>query len=203
LKDLLCSNEKDIHNLGLFCLFSISLYKLEIGHLRKLDAVTLLAKKLESTKYEKRVYALKIIINFMEISTLDESLLKEKNYELFNFLLYFTQSEIQEEQRLATRGLSKLPLYILEQRNPRIMPLPQEHKMVENLDSLSQNIAEDQEQKTIKEASSEASMSEKSSKSSNDSLDRNDKSVSQKSGNFMTAYKYRNWSKRRWNTKGY
>ena len=49
----------------------------------------------------------------MEISNLDKELLQENDFQLFNFLLHFTQSELQEEQRLATRGLSKLPLQIL------------------------------------------------------------------------------------------
>lgn len=160
-----------MHNLGLFCLFSLSLYTLTIEHLRKLDAVTMLIRKLESGKYEKRVYALKIIINFMEISSLDECLLQENNFSLFSFLLHFTQSELQEEQRLATRGLSKLPLRILQAHNPRVMPLPQEPRVQGPLEILGQNLAEEQDRQTIKEDSSEQSMSD-------DELDRDNGSES-------------------------
>ena len=169
-----------MHNLGLFCLFSISLYKISIEHLRKIEAVNLLIKKLESGKYEKRVYALKIIINFMEISSLDEDLLQEKDYELFDYFLHFTQSELGEEQRLATRGLSKLPLHILKERNPRIMPPPQENTTnmpFTNIEAFTQNLGEDQERQTIKEEFSESSMSRKSSHSFTESdLDRDEES---------------------------
>ena len=51
---------------------------LTIEHLRTLGVVTLLIKLLKTGKYEKRVYALKIIINFMEISNLDEALFERK-----------------------------------------------------------------------------------------------------------------------------
>ena len=165
LKEILHSQTKSIHNLGLFCLFSISLYKLTINHLRKIEAIPLLIKKLESGKYEKRVYALKIILNFMEISDLDAELLRENDYKLFDFLLYFIQSELQEEQRLATRGLSKLPLQILKDRNPRIMPPIPEPTPILKLESISQQIENDHDHKTIQENSSESSMSEKSEKS--------------------------------------
>jgi hypothetical protein len=174
LKELLHSAEKDVHNLGLFCLFSLSLYKLTIEHLRKLDAIALLIKKLESGKYEKRVYALKIIINFMEISSLDEELLKENNFSLFDFLLHFTESEIPEEQRLATRGLSKLTIQILIDRNPRIMPPPQDTAPLKVLESMNKEIAEEKEGETIKEDSSEASMSAKSSNDSDASISKDD-----------------------------
>ena len=119
----------------------------------------------------------------MEISGLDEGLLEEKNYELFDFLLHFTQSELGEEQRLATRGLSKLPLHILKARNPRIMPPPQEELPFNNIETLTQNIAEGNDRKTIKEEVSEQSMSSIGSKSFSDSdLDR--EKESKKSGIF-------------------
>ena len=176
-----------MHNLGLFCLFSISLYEITIQHLEKLEAVTLLIKKLESGKYEKRVYALKIIINFMEISGLDEDLLQVKDHELFDFMLYFTQSELGEEQRLATRGLSKLPLHILKARNPRIMPPPKESMPFTNIEAFSQNLGEAQDRKTIKEEGLEASMSLKSSKSFTESdFDKNDESIKSKPQSKLT-----------------
>lgn len=159
-----------MHNLGLFCLFSISLYKLTIEHLRKVDAVTLLIKKLESGKYEKRVYALKIIINFMEVSDLDSELLRENGFEIFDYMLHFTQSELQEEQRLATRGLAKLPLQVLKDRNPKIMPQLQESTHLVKLDSMSQNVDIELDQKIIHEDSYESSMSNKSDKKNEDSL---------------------------------
>ena len=98
----------------------------------------------------------------MEISNLDKELLQENDFQLFNFLLHFTQSELQEEQRLATRGLSKLPLQILIDWNPLIVAPEQNEKPLPfgNIDTLSQN-RKDEEQKTIKEDSSEQSMSEK------------------------------------------
>ena len=168
------SGEKDEHNLGLFCLFSLSLYTLEIDHLRELDAISLLIKKLESGKYEKRVYALKIIINFMEISNLDEDLLKERNFELFDFLLHFTQSDIPEEQRLATRGLSKLSLQILRDKNPRIMPSLEDNHQFKGIESKDIENEEEKDRHIIKEDSSEASMSEKSSDKSKSSISNDD-----------------------------
>jgi len=170
----LYSGEKDEHNLGLFCLFSLSLYTLEIDHLRELDAISLLIKKLESGKYEKRVYALKIIINFMEISNLDEDLLKERNFELFDFLLHFTQSDIPEEQRLATRGLSKLSLQILRDKNPRIMPSLEDNHQFKGIESKDIENEEEKDRHIIKEDSSEASMSEKSSDKSKSSISNDD-----------------------------
>ena len=194
MKDLLYANEKDIHNLGLFCLFSLSLFQLKIEDLRKIDAISLLVKKLETGKYEKRVYALKIIINFMEISGLDEDLLKEKNFELFDFLLHFTQSELQEEQRLATRGLSKLPLQILKDRNPRVMPVPHESAKIPALKAAAPHAVEVEDRKTIREDSSESSKSMKSSQSDkfvtskDEDFERGNDSDDKESGKILFAW---------------
>jgi len=110
----------------------------------------------------------------MEISNLDEDLLKERNFELFDFLLHFTQSDIPEEQRLATRGLSKLSLQILRDKNPRIMPSLEDNHQFKGIESKDIENEEEKDRHIIKEDSSEASMSEKSSDKSKSSISNDD-----------------------------
>mmetsp|Transcript_18227 Transcript_18227/g.20968 ORF Transcript_18227/g.20968 Transcript_18227/m.20968 type:complete len:290 (+) Transcript_18227:1805-2674(+) len=106
----------------------------------------------------------------MEVSDLDSELLRENGFEIFDYMLHFTQSELQEEQRLATRGLAKLPLQVLKDRNPKIMPQLQESTHLVKLDSMSQNVDIELDQKIIHEDSYESSMSNKSDKKNEDSL---------------------------------
>jgi hypothetical protein len=164
----------------------MSLNEIKLEHLQKLDAIELLIKKLESYKHEKRVYTLKTIINLMEISNLDESLLREKDFKIFDLLLHFSQSELQEERRLAVRGLARITLTLLQDRNPRISAVLDDSMQLN--ESIFKNQKPNLEDKVIKEENYKISESEMSqSHSSAKSSDSDSKSKSKDSKNLKNT----------------